>query len=68
MDGKAVDKKLRVGKDTVKLPLENNEEMFSRLKDLGVKIGVASEALVVCHYVHECFGNILEASGVQLQP
>ena len=68
MDGKPVDKKLRGGKDPVKLPLENNEEMFARLKSLGVKIGVASEALVVCHFVHECFGNILEASGVQLQP
>jgi len=67
MDAKPVDKKLRGGKDPVKLPLENNEEMFARLKSLGVKIGVASEALVVCHYIHECFGNILEASGVQLQ-
>jgi hypothetical protein len=68
MDAKPVDKKIRGGKDPIKLPLENNEEMFSALSKIGVKIGVASEALVVCHYVHECFGNILEAAGVQLAP
>ena len=68
MDAKPVDKKIRGGKDPVNLPLDNNEEMFSALSKIGVKIGVASEALVVCHYVHECFGNILEAAGVQLAP
>lgn len=68
MDTKPVDKKLRGGKDPIKLPLTNNEEMFSCLARNGIKIGVASEAIVVCHYIHECFGNILEASGVQLQP
>lgn len=68
MDGKAVDKKLRAGKENIHLPLTNNEAMFSKLKQIGVKIGVASEAIVVCHFVHECFGNILEAAGVQLQP
>jgi len=68
MDAKPIDKKIRGGKDPIKLPLENNEEMFSTLSRLGIKIGVASEAIVVCHYVHECFGNILEASGVQLAP
>ena len=51
MDAKPVDKKIRGGKDPIKLPLENNEEMFSTLSRIGVKIGVASEALVVCHYV-----------------
>ena len=68
MDAKPVDKKIRGGKDPIKLPLENNEEMFGTLSKIGVKIGVASEALVVCHYVHECFGNILEAAGVKLEP
>jgi len=68
MDAKPVDKKIRGGKDPIKLPLENNEEMFSTLSRIGVKIGVASEALVVCHYVHECFGNILESAGVKLEP
>ena len=68
MDGKAVDKKLRGGKTTLHLPVDNPEVMFARLKEIGIKIGVASEAIVVCHYVHECFGNILEAAGVSLQP
>lgn len=68
MDTKPVDKKIRGGKDPIKLPLDNNEEMFGTLMRLGIKIGVASEAIVVCHYVHECFGNILEASGVNLAP
>ncbi len=67
MDAKPVDKKLRGGKEQVKLPLEN-EAMFETLKNLGLKIGVASEAIVVCHYTHECFGNILEAAGVELTP
>ena len=68
MDAKPVDKKIRGGKEMVKLPLENNEEFFATLSRIGVKIGVASEAIVVCHFVHECFGNILEAAGVQLAP
>lgn len=68
MDAKPVDKKLRGGKVPVNLPLNNDEEMFDRLRALDVKIGVATEAAVICHYVHECFGNILEASGVQLTP
>ena len=67
MDGKPVDKKLRGGKgDPVKLPTDS--DMFKVLKNLGIKIGVMSEAIVVCHYTHECFGNILEASGVNLAP
>ena len=68
MDSKAVDKKLRGGKETIQLPTENATVMFEKLQKIGVKIGVASEAIVVCHYIHECFGNILEAAGVSLQP
>ena len=68
MDAKPIDKKLRGGKTNITLPLGNNEKMFDTLLSLGVKIGVASEAIVVCHYVHECFGNILEAAGVRLEP
>ena len=69
MDTKPVDKKLRGGKEPIKLPLEGPpENMFKTLKNLGIKIGVMSEAIVVCHFVHECFGNILEASGVRLEP
>jgi hypothetical protein len=67
MDAKPVDRKLRDGKTPVKLPLDNNEEMFGTLLKIGIKIGVASEAIVVCHYTHECFGNIVEASGVRLE-
>jgi len=69
MDTKPVDKKLRGGKEPIKLPLEGPPEiMFEKLKSIGIKIGVASEAIVVCHFVHECFGNILEAAGVKLEP
>jgi hypothetical protein len=68
MDAKPVDKKLRGGKDLIKLPIDDNENMFATLSRIGVKIGVASEAIVVCHFVHECFGNILEAAGVELAP
>lgn len=68
MDSKPVDKKLRGGKETIKIPYDNNEAMFAALRNLGIKIGVASEAIVVCHFVHECFGNILEAAGVELTP
>ena len=68
MDSKPVDKKLRGGKETIKVPYDDNEAMFTSLRNLGIKIGVASEAIVVCHFVHECFGNILEAAGVELTP
>jgi hypothetical protein len=68
MDAKPVDKKLRGGKVPVVLPLTNNEAMFDCLKKEGIKIGVLSTATVICHYVHECLGNILEAAGVQVNP
>ena len=68
MDAKPVDKKLRGGKTNVNLPVDNNEKMFDTLTAIGLKVGVASEAVVVCHFVHECFGNILEAAGVRLEP
>lgn len=68
MDSKPVDKKLRGGKEQIKLPLDSNEAMFTTLKNLGIKVGVVTEAIVVCHYTHECFGNILEAAGVELTP
>lgn len=35
---------------------------------LDVKIGVLKSANVTCHYVHECFGNIIESSGVSVSP
>jgi hypothetical protein len=66
MDSKPVDKKLRGEKIQVKLPTEDAGEMFDTLRRQGIKIGAATQARVVCHYVHECVGNILETQGVQL--
>ena len=68
MDSKPVDKKIRGGKTQVNLPLTNDEAMFDCLMLNGVKVAVATNANIVCHYVHECFGNILEASGVTIMP
>ena len=64
MDAKAVDKKLRGDKVTVKLPVD--ESMFRVLVGLGIKIGALTSANVICHFVHECVGNILETAGVHL--
>jgi hypothetical protein len=66
MDSKPIDKKLRGDKVPVKLPTETYESMFDCLKRLGIRIGAATRANVICHYVHECSGNILETPGVVL--
>lgn len=66
MDTKPVDKKLRGDKIPVKLPLD--ETMFCTLQGLGIKVGAITSATVICHFVHECVGNILETSGVELRP
>lgn len=66
MDAKPVDKKLRGDKVPVKLPAD--ESMFRVLQGLGVKIGAVTSATVICHFVHECVGNILETAGVKLAP
>lgn len=66
MDARPVDKKIRGDKVPVKLPLD--ETMLSTLQKLGIKIGACTSAVVICHFVHECLGNILETSGVQLRP
>jgi len=65
MDSKPVDKKIRGGKTPINLPLN---AMFECLILNGVKVAAATNANIVCHYVHECFGNILEASGVSIVP
>jgi len=65
MDTKMVDKKLRGEKVPVKLP--SDESMFRVLAGLGIKIGAVTSATVICHFVHECVGNILETSGVRLE-
>lgn len=64
MESKTVDKKLRGDKIQVKLPTASYEEMFETLQKLGIRIGALTRARVVCHYIHECQGNILETPGV----
>lgn len=64
MDAKSISRKI----EDLKIPLSSPVEMFEYLAKSGVKIGVASEAKVVCHFVHECFGNILEGVGVKVGP
>jgi len=66
MDAKPVDKKLRGEKVPVKLPLD--ESMFRVLQGQGIKIGALTSATVICHFVHECVGNILETAGVKIAP
>ena len=66
MDAKPVDKKLRQGKVPINLPLNDDGEMFKTLINNGIKVGAFTTADVVCHYIHECFGNILEMSGIKL--
>lgn len=66
MDAKPIDKKLRGDKIPVRLPLD--ETMFSVLQGLGIKVGAVTSATVICHFVHECLGNILETAGVELRP
>jgi hypothetical protein len=65
MDGKPVDKKLRGEKVPVKLP--SDESMFRVLQGLGIRIGAVTSASVICHFVHECVGNILETAGVRME-
>ena len=60
MDCKHVQKKLRESDSTFK--------SFEHLKKIGVKIGVMRSCSVLCHYVHESIGNILESSGVRTSP
>lgn len=60
MDCKAVQRKLRDADATFK--------SFEHLKKIGVKIGVLCTSPVLCHYVYESIGNILESSGVRTVP
>lgn len=41
---------------------------FDHMKRNGVKIGVLKSCTATCHYVYECFGNILDSSGVRAGP
>lgn len=60
MDCKAVSKKLR--------DADSHFKSFEHLKKIGVKIGVLRSCSVLCHYVYESIGNILESSGVRTGP
>lgn len=60
VDTKSVLKKLR--------DADSQFKSFEHLKKIGVKIGVLRSAPVICHYVYECLGNILDSSGVKAIP
>lgn len=60
IDTKHVLKKLR--------DADSQYKSMEHLKKIGVKIGVLRSCSVVCHYVYECVGNIMESSGVRMGP
>ena len=64
MDVKPVEKK---AKGVIKNKYDTAEDFFKALASFDVKIGAFTAAKVTMHYTHECFGNILEAAGVNLE-
>lgn len=64
MDVKPVDKKIRGGKDPIKVPLDSPNAFFSKLTSIGIKICAFTKARTIMHYTHEAFGTILESYGV----
>lgn len=60
MECKAILKKLR--------DADSQFKSFEHLKKIGVKIGVLRSCSVLCHYVYESVGNILDSSGVRTGP
>jgi hypothetical protein len=64
MDIKTVEKK---AKTVVKNKYNTPGEFFKALQASDIKICAYTGARVTMHYTHECFGNILEASGVNLE-
>lgn len=60
IDTKPVLKKLR--------DADSQYKSMEHLKKIGVKIGVLRSRSVICHYVYESIGNILESSGVRTGP
>lgn len=48
--------------------VDSHYKSMEHLKKIGVKIGVLRSCSVICHYVHESIGNILESSGVKTGP
>ena len=68
MDVKPVDKKCRTPKGvSIKLSTESAEAFFSDMEKYGVKICALTSAKCTIHFTHECFGNILESAGVNLE-
>ena len=57
LDCKGILKKLR--------DADAHFKSFEQLKKIGIKIGVLRSAPVICHYVYECIGNILDSTGVK---
>jgi len=67
MDVKPVDKKCRTPKGvSIKLP-SDTVEFFNEMAKYGVKICALTSARCTVHFAHECFGNILETAGVNLE-
>jgi hypothetical protein len=62
MESKSVDKKLR-GQT-----FDSYENLFSKIKTAGIRVGAYADAVVVRHFTHECLGNILEMPGVMMNP
>ena len=66
MESGPVNKKLKsISKN---LSCESYERLFHQIKSIGIRIAALPSAVVVRHYTHECFGNILEAPGVHMKP
>ena len=65
MMNKNVQKKIRDRRTgTVKIPPKSSL-MFEKFKESGVKIVAYTSAEVTSTYTHECFGNILNSSGIK---
>ena len=65
MESGPVNKKLKSISKNVSC--DSYEGLFQQLKSIGIRIAALPSAVVVRHYTHECFGNILEAPGVHMQ-
>ena len=66
MESGPVNKKLKsISKN---LSCDSYEGLFHQIKSIGIRIAALPSAVVVRHYTHECFGNILEAPGVHMKP
>jgi hypothetical protein len=64
MDVKQTEKK---AKNVIKMKFDSATDFFDKLKDSDIKICAFSGARCTVHFAHECFGNILETSGVNIE-